>query len=225
MKSHERTRQTICKKAYYIVSLLRERINKKSNVSSPLNRSNLAYTVFAYSSNSNQNMIDQLGRYYDLRYMQEYKRVKFLAGLSKYNEDEIVEKKEREAIESTKRRRKELEEFGIENSFVTENISQLLLKWYTDLTIRELAVCYMIIWTEWDMGTPFYSELILRIVSQFMKLFFSLKHIQDTIQGLIHKGIIIPMLCCDDKKLEPYIYLMLNPKLEEEGYKTISGQL
>ena len=38
------------------------------------------------------NMIDQLGLCYDFRYMQGYKRVKFLASLSNYNDDEIVEK-------------------------------------------------------------------------------------------------------------------------------------
>ena len=101
MQSNGKIRQTVRKKACSMVSLLRKIIIRKSRVSLILCRNNLAYNVFVYSSDSNQHIIDQLGRYYDLRYMQEYKRVKFLAGLSSYNEDEIVEKIEREAIEST----------------------------------------------------------------------------------------------------------------------------
>jgi len=101
LQSNRKIRQTVRKKACSMVGLLRKIIIRKSRVSLILCRNNLAYNVFVYSSDSNQHIIDQLGRYYDLRYMQEYKRVKFLAGLSSYNEDEIVEKIEREAIEST----------------------------------------------------------------------------------------------------------------------------
>jgi hypothetical protein len=173
------------KKASHILS---ERVIRKGKLSSIKNRSNLTYAVFAYTDNPNMNMIDQLGRCYDFRYMQGYKRVKFLASLSNYNDDEIVEKIERGVIENTKERRKELEEYNIEKRFVTENISRLILEWYPDLDIRELAVCYMIICTEWDVDAPFYFELVSRIVCEFMKLFFGLNHIQDTIQDLIHKG-------------------------------------
>lgn len=56
--------------------------------------------------------------------------IRFLAGLSSYNDDEIVEKIEREEIERIKESRKELEEFNIEKEFVTENTSRLLLEWY-----------------------------------------------------------------------------------------------
>jgi hypothetical protein len=206
-----------------MVESLSNRIIKTSRVSSIIYKDSLIHVVYIHADNPNHDMFDQLGVYYDMRYWRYYKRSKFLAGLSNYNDDEIVEKIEGEVVESTKERRKELEEFNIEKEFVTENISQLLLKWYPDLTVRELAVCHMIIWTKWDLGTPFYFELILRIVSQFMKLFFSLKHIQDTIQGLIHEGIIIPMLGRNDENDNPYIYLSLSRELEDEAYKAISG--
>lgn len=115
------------------------------------------------------------------------------------------------------------EELNIEKTFVTENIAQLVLATYPDLNIRELAICYTILLATWDIGTVFYFELVPRVIGRFMKLFFSLKYIQDTIQGLIHKGIIVPIIGRNDENGNPYIYLTLCRDLEEQAYSMMSG--
>jgi hypothetical protein len=97
-------------------------------------------------------------------------------------------------------------------------------------TIRELVICRMILWTEWDIGVAYYFELVIRVTADYMQLFFGLKHLQDTIGGLVHKGIVFPKLGQDKigedmLKTKPYIHLTLNPQLEQEGFKIICGTI
>jgi hypothetical protein len=118
------------KKVCFMVNLIGDGIIRKTQVSSVI-YANLIYPMYIRADNLNHDMFDQLGVYYDLRYWRYYKRPKFLAGLSSYNEDGIVELIESELIESTKRRREELEKFNIETVFMTEDIAQLVLRKYS----------------------------------------------------------------------------------------------
>lgn len=172
-------------------------------------------------------MADQLGVYYDLRYRQYYKRSRFLASLSSYNDDEIVEKIETETLQLIK---EHPEHTGNNMIKEMENdpITKLIHKRYPRLNIRELAICNMIISIEWSREVADYSDLVTNVIVDYMQLFFGLNHLHDIIQGLVHKGILFPKLGQDEigkekLKTKPFIYLTLSPELEEEGFKIISG--
>jgi hypothetical protein len=86
----------------------------------------------------------------------------------------------------------------------------------------------MIVSVKWDRGVADYCEVVTGVIVYYMQLFFGLNHLQDIIQGLVHKGIVFPKLGQDkigEEKLKtkPFIYLTLSPELEEEGLKIISG--
>jgi hypothetical protein len=208
-----------------MIHLIGDEVIEKNRAAWEICIKKLVYIVCLRAENPNHDMFEYLGVYFDMRYWRYHKRTKYLAGLSSYNDDEIVEQIEKEDLELTKRSRKEYEELHIEMEKVFEKypVAQLVLEKYPNLNIRELAVCYEILSTTWDIGTVFYFELVPRTIGSFMKLFFGLKHIQDTIQGLIHKGIIIPMIGRNNENENSYIYLTLCRELEEQAYSIMSG--
>lgn len=210
-------------KLCYIIRLIGDELIEKSRAVWEICIEKWAYIVYLRAGDPNHDRLEYLGVYFDLRYWRYHKRTKYLAGLSSHNDDEIVEQIEKEELERTRESRMEDEELNIEKTFVTENLAQLVLATYPDLNIRELAICYTILLARWDIGTVFYFELVPRVIGKFMKLFFGLKHIQDTIQGLIHKGIIIPVIACYGENGNPYIYLTLCRDLEERAYCMMSG--
>jgi hypothetical protein len=220
---NQKISMAVLKEFSFKFKAISNRIIKLLRFNSIFYANDLAYTVYACADDPNHGMLVQLGLYYDMRYWRYYKRLKFLAGLSSYNDDEIVEQIEREEIENTKEHRNEINELHLETEFVKDNVSRLLLGRYPDLNIRELALCHQIIGVERDGWDPSYFEIIARIISKYMKLFFGLKHIQDTIQDLIHKEIVIPMIVRNESTDKPYILLTLNPELEEQVLKSISG--
>jgi hypothetical protein len=175
--------------------------------------------MYMTTDNLSQSMVDQLGVYYDLRYLQYYKRSSFIADLSNYN-DEIVEKIEVETVEDMKKHLEYVIKDDIE-SLEADPVMKLLSKRFPSLRIQELLICMKIIETEWDIGDAPYSELVARLIPDCPQLFYGLKHIQDTIQGLVHQGIVFQKLGHVETK--PYIYLTLSPELEQEGFKAMSG--
>ena len=56
------------------------------------------------------------------------------------------------------------------------------------LSIREQVICEMIISVKWDRGVADYCEVVTGVIVYYMQLFFGLNHLQDIIQGLVHKG-------------------------------------
>ena len=178
-----------------------------------------------------QSMVDQLGVYYDLRYRQYYKRSRFLAGLSSYNDDEIVEKIETETLQLIKEHQElignNMTMLG-QKKLESDPIIKLFQKRFSHLSIREQVICEMIVSEKWDRGVADYCEVVTGVIAYYMQLFFDLNHLQDIIQGLAHKGIVFPKLGQDEigeekLKTKPFIYLTLSPELEEEGLKIISG--
>ena len=179
----------------------------------------------------NQDIANQMGMYYDLRYNEYYRRSKFIVGLSNANDDEIVGKIEDDILKLLNESREFIEEHDIKCDIKEEletPICRLILEKFPDLNMRELALCSMILWTIWDIGAAYYDELIRRIVTSYMGLFSGLNHLQDTIQALVHKGIVVQkigyaLIGKEQSKSKPFIHLTLSPELVDKGLKSISG--
>ena len=94
--------------------------------------------------------------------------------------------------------------------------------------MRELAVCSEMIWAIWDIGAADYDQVIYRIVTSCMGLFSGLSQLQNTIQVLVHKGIVVQkigyaLIGKEQSKSKPFIHLTLSPELVDKGLKSISG--
>jgi hypothetical protein len=73
-------------------------------------------------------------------------------------------------------------------------VDEFLLNTYTNIDEQELQVCKTVIWAIWDISTPYYFEVVARILNSSRikrsKIFSDIKKVEDTIQRLIHKGIL-----------------------------------
>jgi hypothetical protein len=69
-----------------------------------------------------------------------------------------------------------------------------LIYTYPGINEQELQICRTIVGVIEDYGTSYYDEVVARIVRgnriEWHKLFGDIKHIEDTIQNLVHKGIL-----------------------------------
>ena len=172
-----------------------------------------------------------MGMYYDLRYMQYYRRSKFIVGLSNANDDEIVGKIEDDILNLLNESREFIEEYVTKCDIIEESetpICRLILEKFPDLNMRELAVCSEVLWTIWDIGAADYNQVIYRIVTSYMGLFSGLSQLQNTIQFLVHKGIVFQkigyaLIGEEQSKSKPFIHLTLSPELVDKGLKSISG--
>ena len=72
-------------------------------------------------------------------------------------------------------------------------VDEYLLNTYPDMDEQELTVCRTIVWTMWDLSSggneAFYIEVIARSITR-EDIFKTEKDIKETIQRLIHKGIL-----------------------------------
>ncbi|MGH9982640.1 MAG: hypothetical protein ACRD8W_01640 [Nitrososphaeraceae archaeon] len=85
-------------------------------------------------------------------------------------------------------------------------VREFLIHTYPDINEQELHICRTIVGVIWDIGTPYYMEVVARIVKdtqiEWRKLFGNIKNIEDTIQRLVYKGILsqeIAYICNGDK--------------------------
>jgi hypothetical protein len=73
-------------------------------------------------------------------------------------------------------------------------VDEFLLNTYVNIDEQELQVCKTVIWAIWDIGTPYYFEVVARILNspheKRSKIFSNIKEVEDTIQRLVHKGIL-----------------------------------
>jgi hypothetical protein len=73
-------------------------------------------------------------------------------------------------------------------------VDEFLLNTYINIDEQELQVCRTVIWTMWDIGTPYYFEVVARILNspheKRSKIFSNIKEVEDTIQRLVRKGIL-----------------------------------
>ena len=76
-------------------------------------------------------------------------------------------------------------------------VDEYLLNTYTDMDEQELRVCRTIVWTMWDLSSggneAFYIEVVARSFTNENKrkgIFRTERDIEETIQRLIHKGIL-----------------------------------
>lgn len=97
-----------------------------------------------------------------LRYWQYYKRSRYIASLSNYNNDEIVEKIEAEAVQLMNEHRELIGKVDITKELETDYVMKLLSKRFPALRIQELLICSMIFWTKWDIGIAYYFEVVTR---------------------------------------------------------------
>ncbi|MGH9878949.1 MAG: hypothetical protein ACRD5H_15070, partial [Nitrososphaerales archaeon] len=115
-------------------------------------------------------------------------------------------------------------------------VKELLLRWYPELTDKELQTCIGIIWTLHDHCSRSYVEILAQMLrDQQSSLFGCPEAAQMTIDGLIAKGIISSELAIigyrcgcgsfDNITLRPSRCLLLEKKIEEELLSAISETL
>jgi hypothetical protein len=120
-------------------------------------------------------------------------------------------------------------------------VDEFLIHTYPSINEQELHICRTIVWTLWDIGTPYYFEVVVRIVKhnhiKRRKPFSSIKDIEDIIQILVHKGILsqeINYISDHDKKgkirwryNEPHIVLsfLKDPSEAMIAISEIFGQI
>ena len=82
-------------------------------------------------------------------------------------------------------------------------VDEFLLNTYDNIDEQEFQVCKWIIWTLWDIREPLYCKVVCRILNsdeeKRSKIFSNIKEIEDTIQRLVHKGILFQVIdyTCD----------------------------
>lgn len=166
--------------------------------------------------NQEYDINDQLCTYYDMRYCRYFTRYKFKLGLSRYNEDDtlfereeaIDDSEEIQKIEVGQEKRDDdktkysaisilLENVGRhigKNNTLDNVVDEFVLNTYNEIDEQEFRVCKTLIWTLWDVKTPYYCEVVARILNSSderrSKIFSNMKEIEDTIQRLIRKGIL-----------------------------------
>jgi hypothetical protein len=122
-----------------------------------------------------------------------------------------------------------------ENKLFDKVVDEFLLNTYNDIDEQEFQVCKTVIWTMWDTSTPFYLEVVARILNpsheKRSKIFSNIKEVEETIQRLVRKGILsqeVNYICTCDKNGntrqrydEPHIILPFT-KDPDEALKAIS---
>jgi len=75
-----------------------------------------------------------------------------------------------------------------------EAVDEFLLHTYPEIDEQELNVCRTIVWTIWNIGTPYYEEVVASIMAhkyeRQCKIFANIGEVEATIMGLVHKGIL-----------------------------------
>jgi hypothetical protein len=73
-------------------------------------------------------------------------------------------------------------------------VDEFLLNTYDSIDEQEFQVCKTVIWTMWDISTPYYLEVVARILNSSnekqSKIFSNILEIEETIQRLISKRIL-----------------------------------
>jgi hypothetical protein len=114
-------------------------------------------------------------------------------------------------------------------------VDEYLLDTYFDIDEQEFQVCKWIFWTIHDVGVADYIEVVTRILlhchEERSKIFSNIIEVEETIQRLVHKGILsqnIEYISCLDEKGnrrrmrdEPSIYLLFT-KEPNEAFKAIN---